>query len=340
MHPPANAFTETVTFWLRKQGFVLLLFSAVLLAFILPEPAAVGGVDYVKWTADAAVVLIFLLQGLSLPTRQMLSGSQPVRLHAFVLGWNFILFPVLAALLIAPVSSWLGPEIGMGLWMLAILPTTIASATALTSASGGAVPQAIFASIFSNLLAILFVPLLAIGYLSSASGAEISLAPVFTKLFWIVFVPLFSGQCLRRLFRRTSVAVSQRTRWLPQAAILYIVYLSFAQTVSSGVLEAIPIGRLVGALLAVTLLLLLVSWGVWRSSKWLSLDRAQRTSAFFTASQKSIATGLPLLTTVFGAASLPVETGIILVPLLLYHSLQLLLGGILVSRFTASSFLR
>lgn len=316
---------------------MLLLFSAVLLAFLLPEPAAFYGGIYAELTADLAVVFIFLLQGLSLPTREMLSGIQPLRLHVFVLGWNFILFPVLAFLLMVLLSSWTGPELGMGLWMLAILPTTIASATALTAAAGGAVPQAIFASIFSNLLAIFLVPLLALAYLSNASGAEISLAPVFTKLCWIVLLPLLSGQCLRRLFREISVAVSHHTGWLPQAAILYIVYLSFAQTVSSGVLEAILVGHLFGALLAVAVLLVLVSWGVWRSSKWLQVDRAQRTSAFFTASQKSVATGLPLLTTVFGAASLPVETGMVLLPLLLYHSLQLLLGGVLLSRFTASS---
>lgn len=322
---------------MRKQGFVLLLFSAVLLAFLLPEPAVIHGGDYAELTADLAVALIFLLQGLSLPIRKMLSGRQPLRLHVFVLGWNFILFPVLAALLMGPLSSWTGPELGMGLWMLAILPTTIASATALTAAAGGAVPQAIFASIFSNLLAILLVPLLALAYLSNASGAEISPAPVFAKLCWIVLLPLLSGQCLRRLFPRVSVSISQGTRWLPQAAILYIVYLSFAQTVSSGVLEAISVGRLLGALSGVAVLLLLVSWGVWRSSKWLQLDQGQRASAFFTASQKSIATGLPLLATIFGAASLPFETGLILLPLLFYHPLQLLLGGLLVPSLSAPS---
>ena len=321
-----------VIVWLRKQGFVFFLFSAVLLAFLWPEPASGQEGASVEWTADLAVVLIFLLQGLSLPTRQMLAGSQPVRLHLFVLGWNFMLFPALAALVNAPFSLWIGAELGVGLWMSAILPTTIASATALTAATGGAVPQAIFASIFSNLCGIGIVPLLAIAYLSNASGAELSLAPVFVKLCWIVVLPLASGQCLRRLFRRASITVGERTRWLPQAAIIYIVYLSFAQTVASGVLETVPVLRLLGALLAVTALLLMASWGVWRSSGWMRLDHAQRTSAFFTASQKSIATGLPLLTTVFGAASLPLETGLVLVPLLLYHPLQLLLGGLLLPR--------
>jgi len=320
---------------LRQQGFVLLLCAAVLLAFLWPVPASVGGAKYAGLLADFAVALIFFLQGLSLATKQMLGGSCPLRLHLFVLGWNFILFPLLAALLSVPLSFLVGRELSMGLWMLAILPTTIASATALTVASGGAVPQAIFASIFSNILAILIVPLLAVAYLSSASGAEVELVPVFAKLCWIVLLPLVLGQCLRRGFRRLSIAISQRTRWLPQTAILYIVYLSFAQAAASGVLSALPAERLIYALCAVTLLLIMASWAVWRSSKWLNLGKAERIAAFFAASQKSLATGLPLLTTIFAAASLSLETGWLLAPLLLYHPLQLLLGGILAPRLEA-----
>jgi sodium/bile acid cotransporter 7 len=321
--------------WVRKQGFVLLLFVAVLLAFVWPQPDNPEGSSYAEILADFAVALVFFLQGLSLATRQMLAGSRPLRLHVFVLGWNFILFPALAALLNAPFSYLLGQDLCMGFWMLAILPTTIASATALTAASGGAVPQAIFASIFSNLLAILLVPLLAVAYLSTASGVELSLMPVFVKLCWIVALPLLFGQCLRRCFRKSSIAISQQTRWLPQAAILYIVYLSFAQTVSAGLLTTLSLWRLFGVLAAVSLLLLMVSWAVWRSSKWIGLNGDERISVFFAASQKSIATGLPLLTTIFAAASLSVETGLYLVPLLLYHPLQLLLGGVLAPRFVA-----
>ncbi|HKK18001.1 MAG TPA: bile acid:sodium symporter [Opitutales bacterium] len=323
--------------WLRKQSFVLLLVAAVLIALVWPEPANVGGGAYATRLADLAVALIFFLQGLSLPTRRMMAGRRPLRLHAFVLAWNFILFPLSAGLLSAAVSFALGRELSMGLWMLAILPTTIASATAFTAASQGEVPQAIFASIFSNLLGILLVPLLALAYLSASNEAELSLLPVFTKLCWIILMPLLVGQCFRRCFRESSIFLSERLRWLPQAAILYIVYLAFAKNVSSGLLDSLEPGRLFWTLCAVVFLLLLVSWGVWQSAGWIKLSQQARVAAFFTASQKSIATGLPLLTTVFGAASLQLDSGLVLVPLLLYHSLQLLLGGILIPRFAAAS---
>lgn len=323
-------------FLVRQQGFTLLLFGAVVLAIWGPDPFRYIDSGWSERMASLAVAIIFFLQGVSLPLRQMLAGVFPMRLHLFVLGWNFVLFPTLAFLLIGALQLLLGPELSLGLWMLAILPTTIASATALTVAAKGGVGQAIFASIFSNLLAVFLVPLLALAYLAKSRGAELPLLPVFIQLSWIVLLPLLAGQCFRLVSRRFCAGLSRRTRQLPQFAILYIVYLSMAQTVSSGVLEALTPTRLVSAIFAVVLLLGMASWAVWRSTRWLKIHHMERISAFFTASQKSIATGLPLLTAVFGAASMPVDTGLILVPLLLYHPLQLLLGGILVSRFLAS----
>jgi sodium/bile acid cotransporter 7 len=87
------------------------------------------------------------------------------------------------------------------------------------------------------------------------------------------------------------------------------------------------------ALFAVVLLLFFVSWAVWQSAKWLDFDEGVRVTAFFTASQKSLATGLPLLTTIFASASVSLDVGLVLVPILLYHPLQLFLGGLLVPQF-------
>ncbi len=321
--------------WLRRQGFVLCLLAVVALALTWPLSEHAIVADWAESAANLAVALIFFQQGLSLATRQMLAGRLPLRLHVFVLGWNFVLFPALAALFNAPLTLILGRELTTGMWMLAILPTTIASATALTAAARGAVPQAVFASIFSNLLAVVLVPLLAVAYLAGASGAELSLMPVFTKLCWLVVIPLVLGQCLRRCCRQWAIQLSLRTRWLPQAAILFIVYQSFAQTAASGVMDSLSTQYLISALLGVSLFLLLANWAVWRSSDWIKLPYDQRVAAFFTASQKSLATGLPLLTAIFAASSIPMDVAMILVPLLIYHALQLLLGGILVPRLLA-----
>lgn len=319
--------------WLRGQGFGLGLFLVAALAIAYPDPASAQGILNQVHSTEWAVALIFCFQGLSLPTGEMLKGCQPFRLHAFVLGWNFIFFPLFVYILVLPILASLDAPLIMGFWMLSILPTTIASATALTAAARGAVPQSIFASIASNLLAVLLVPFLVLAYLED--GLEVSALPVLIQLAWVVCVPLLVGQVLRLWMREWALLVSRRLSWLPHWAILFIVYMACAQSVLSGVLELIQLDQLLLGLLAVCLLLLLVSWAVWRSSKWLRLRREERVAVFFTASQKSIATGLPLLSSVFAAVSMSGEVmALVLFPLLVYHPLQLLLGGLLVARLS------
>lgn len=313
------------------------LIAVVLLGIVFPAPAAEGGVLHAEITASLAVALVFLMQGLSLATRQMLAGSRPLRLHLFSLGWNFILYPALANLLLLPLVFFLGSDLAMGFWMLAILPPTIASAIAFTASAHAAVPQSIFASIFSNLLAILVVPLLAVTYLQASQGIDVPILPVFIKLCWIVVLPLVVGQFLRRSFRELSITASRRLRYLPQLAILYIVYLAFAESVLSGMPDIVGTIQLFYVFVMSLALLLLSSWAIWYSAAWLKLSQGERVAVFFTASQKSIATGLPLLTSVFAAAGLPADlVAVVLVPLIVYHPLQLLLGGLILPRFSVS----
>ena len=94
---------------------------------------------------------------------------------------------------------------------------------------------------------------------------------------------------------------------------------------------------MLAALLSLTLLLLLlVSASVWASSALLRVERGQRIAAFFCASQKSVATGLPLATSVLAATQGAVDTALLLLPLLCYHPLQLLLAGYLCRRLNDS----
>jgi sodium/bile acid cotransporter 7 len=56
---------------------------------------------------------------------------------------------------------------------------------------------------------------------------------------------------------------------------------------------------------------------------------------FFCASQKSLATGLPLASSILVAAPGVVDPATVLIPLLCYHPVQLVLAGWLSARFVA-----
>ena len=100
--------------------------------------------------------------------------------------------------MLVPLGLILPENLRLGFWLLAILPTTVSSAVTFSSVSGGHTSNAIFSTVFSNLLAVLFVPSVAVAYLAVEAEADIPLAPLFLKLFFLIVLPLLLGQLIRK----------------------------------------------------------------------------------------------------------------------------------------------
>ncbi|MGZ0657149.1 bile acid:sodium symporter family protein [Coraliomargarita sp. W4R53] len=318
---------------LKKHAFTLWLLLGVALAILFPEPGAKGGFLHAEYTTKLGVSLIFLLQGLSLPTSELTRGYKPKRLHAFVLSWNYLLFPVLIGLLLFPMSLILPAEMRLGFWLLSILPTTVSSAVVFSTVSGGNTSNAIFATVFSNLLSILLVPTVAVTYLATETEANISLIPLFTKLFTLIILPLIIGQIARKALPTISASISKKTKPWSNWIIIFIVHCAFAQSVLSGFLDDLSGGSILAVIGCTVFILLLASQLVWWTSAWLKPTREQRISAFYCASQKSLATGLPLATSILAAAPGTVDAAAVLIPLMCYHPAQLVLAGFTSGRF-------
>ena len=78
---------------------------------------------------------------------------------------------------------------------------------------------------------------------------------------------------------------------------------------------------------------------VWGALQIMNFGYPNRMTALFCASQKSLATGVPMAISIFAAASLNStdslpELGIVLLPLMFYHPLQLFIGGLIVGHFS------
>ena len=314
---------------LRKHAFTLWLVAAVLLAVYFPEPASKGGGLRAQWTTQFGVALIFFLQGLTLPTRSLAAGYKPKRLHVFVLSWNYLWFPVVTGLLLIPLSGLLTPELCVGFWLLAILPTTLASSIAFTSLSGGDTSNAIFSTIFSNLLAVLVVPTIAVAYLASETAIEISLTGIFVSLARLLVLPLILGQVLRQLVRALAGRITGLTKLVSSGIIVFIVHAAFAQSVSSGLLNELSLALCLGVAVSIVTVLVVTSVLIWWSGSWLRLQRAQRIAAFFCASQKSLASGLPLASSILLAAPGVVDPAMVLIPLICFRPVQLAFAGLL-----------
>lgn len=318
---------------LKKHAFTLWLLFAVFLAVLFPTYGSKGGLLYPELSTNIGVWLIFFLQGIALPTSELTSGYSPKRLHAFVLSWNYIIFPILVGLLLLPLSLVLPNELRLGFWLLAILPTTVSSAVVFSTVSKGNTSNAIFSTVFSNLLSVLLVPAVAVAYLSVESGVSLSLSPLFSKLFLLIIAPLILGQLLRKWLPKTSAMIANRTKGFGNWIIVFIVHCAFAQSVSSGFLIQLGLFSIFKVISITILILLFVSQFVWWSSNLFNLSKEQRISAFFCSSQKSLATGLPLTTSILALAPDIVDAASVLIPLMCYHPAQLILAGILSNRW-------
>ena len=316
----------------KQYGFTVWLLIAVGLAIVWPQPAASGGFLSADMTTKIGVWGIFLLQGLSLPTDELRAGFSPKRLHVFVLCWNYLFFPLLTALILSFSGGLIGPELRLGFCLLAIMPTTVASAIAFTALAGGNTANAIFSTVYSNVLAIWLVPVIAVAYLATEMATHVAFWPLFAKLGLLILLPLVIGQSVRRVEPVRSAYMAARSRWIGQGIILFIVHAAFAESVRSGALDGLSASAMCSVLAVVALLLLSVSWIAWMTTALLHVDYSQRISAFFCATQKSLASGLPLAASVLAAAGGVINDARLLIPLICYHPLQLMLAGVVSER--------
>jgi sodium/bile acid cotransporter 7 len=319
------------------HGFLLGLLAAVLLAFLVPEWGAKEGPLRAGFVAKAGVFLIFLLQGLSLRTKEMLQGMGNLRLHLLVQGWIFI---VAGALLAG--TGWFLRQTSLapladGFLYLALLPTTISSAVAFTTAAGGNVPAAIVNTTFANVLGVFWVPAgCLLFFAAGAAFPTAMLGPLLLKLANLILIPLLCGQLLRPLVSKTALFQSLRPgfRFLQSAVIVFIVFSSFSRSILADTWNDVSPVLLLPMVIVLGIMLLLIHGGLWFVAGRILPRPNDRIAVLFCGSQRTLAAGAPMAVAIFhDGQGLPgVDPGLLLLPLLCYHPMQLFLAALLLPR--------
>ncbi|NEQ67287.1 MAG: bile acid:sodium symporter [Symploca sp. SIO2D2] len=316
---------------LKSQGFTLALIGAVIAAILLPEPGARGGLLKSEVTSKVLVAITFLIQGLSLPTQQILKSAAKAKLHLYCLICNFALAPLLMLGLLAIVGGSLLPGIHTGAIYLAVLPATISSAIIMTGNADGDSSSALFATTASNVLGVFMTPILCSLLLQTSSSGEIgSLGPLIAKLSQLVLLPLAAGQILRRFIAEWASRSKPLFKKVSNGAIVFIVYAAFCNSVLNGIWEQVNLSTILLTLLIVIAFLVVFSCAVWFASPLATKEVPERIAAFFCGSQKTLAAGVPMASVIFASQGTEsAQTGLILLPIMCYHPLQLLLAGFL-----------
>ncbi|MFH8405798.1 bile acid:sodium symporter family protein [Streptomyces sp. NPDC018019] len=303
--------------------YVAALLGTVLLATLLP--ATGRGAEAAGTAADLAIGLLFFLYGARLSTREAVRGLRQWRLHLLTGASTFALFPLLGLAAGGLVPFLLTDRLYTGLLFLCVVPSTVQSSIALTSTARGNVPAAICAGTYSSLFGMAATPLLAAWLIGSAlSFSTAGLVAIATQL----LLPFLAGQCLRRWIGGFLTRRGKQLGLLDRGSILLVVYTAFSQGMAQGIWHQITPVRLL-VLLSVTAVLLgtaLVTTAF--AARRLGFCHEDRITIVFCGSNKSLATGLPMAAVLFGGAA-----GLVILPLMLYHQLQLMVCAVIAGRW-------
>lgn len=306
------------------DSFFFMLIGMVALASL--APAQGDGAKMVSKAAFYGVALLFFVYGAKLNPKAIATGITNWRVQGLIAACTFLLFPAAGVLLAMLIGPYVGQEIATGIVFLSVLPSTVQSSIAFTALARANVPAAVCAATLSNLVGVILTPLLAAWLLQSTIGG-FSTATVKNVAIQIL-LPFAVGQILRPWIGPWVVAHRGVTLAIDRGAILLIVYSAFSAGVVAGIWQTVGIVTLAYILAANIVLLLLLLQVSIRVGGWIGLAREDQLTAMFCGSTKSLATGLPIANILFAGQSI----GLIVLPLMLFHQLQLLTCAIIAQR--------
>ncbi|MGH6785277.1 MAG: bile acid:sodium symporter, partial [Novosphingobium sp.] len=136
----------------RIDPMVRLLVVAMALALLLPVRGAPK--DVAQFVSNAAVFLLFLLNGMRLPRAEVRAGLANHRLLVPLVLWCFGAMAFAGWAIWQAGSGWMPPLLALGFLFVGCLPSTVQSATAYSSLAGGNVASSVIAAALLSLLGV------------------------------------------------------------------------------------------------------------------------------------------------------------------------------------------
>ncbi len=310
------------------NGFLLGILVAIGLAALLPEFGSSESNLPWKPFIQVGIALLFFFYGLKLDPTQLRVGLSNWKLHALIQLTTFLGFPLLVMELVS-LFPGLDPSFALGISYLGALPSTVSASVVLVSIAGGNVAAAIFNASISSLLGVVLTPV----WMRLSGGdvaGELDLWASIVDLSFKVVLPVLLGLFLHRsLFPKIKPYLA-RLKYLDQTVILSIVFTTFSESFSQKLFASFSWMSLGGLALCMLFILLLVVGILFVLVRLLSFSREDQIAALFCGSTKSLVHGVAIGKVLFPSSAI---LGLVLLPVMLYHLQQLILGSILAKHF-------
>lgn len=308
---------------IRLDPFVLSLLAFAGLGIFLPVRGA--AFDYALVASEIAVMALFFLHGFRLPAREVWQGLSAWRVHLVIIAITFGLFPLMGIGFRFAAEGHIAPMVIAGVVFFSLVPSTVQSAVALTSMSGGDRAVAVVAASGSSLLGVFLTPLL-VGLLLSEDVTTDAGAAL--RIVGLLFVPFVLGQVARRFVSLAEAATDARLVSFDKFIVLFIVYIGFSSGTNSGVWESVSWPNLLVVFVVCAGMYAVAATVSWQAGGFFGRER--QIAIFFAGTNKSLMAGLPMALVLFPGESL----GLMVLPLMIFHQLQLIVGSVFARRFS------
>jgi len=239
---------------------------------------------------------------------------------------TFIVFPLLG-LALNPLSGWLlTPSLYAGILFLCTLPSTVQASVVFTSIAGGNVAAALCAASLSSMIGMVLTPLLVSLLLRTHGGGSLhGLGSIALHL----LLPFLAGQLLQSRISDWMKRHDHVVSLVDRGSVLLMVYGAFSAATLSGAWSRIPAFSLfVLAIINAALLATMLASTTF-SARRFGLSREDEIAIVFCGSKKSLVTGIPMANALFAGASI----GPVVLPLMIFHQLQLMACAALARRY-------
>lgn len=322
------ASTKVHNLKLKIDGFVVAILIVIALAYVFPGLGREDSAVPLDTIGSIGVSLIFFFYGLKLSREKIVSGLKNWKLHIAVQSCTFLLFPLITL----SIYPFIHTEHELLIWLaflfLAALPSTVSSSVVMVSMAKGNVPAAIFNASISGLIGIVVTPLW-MGIFLQRTSQDFSLDEIYLKLAVEILAPVLLGILLQRHLGKFAQQFSRQLSLFDRSVILLIIYKSFAESFDQKVFSSVRLFDLASITVLVLLLFYLVYYLSGYLARRLGFSREDRITTQFCGTKKSLVHGTVFSKILFqnGAA-----TGIMLLPLMIFHAIQLFIISIIASR--------
>ena len=310
------------------NGFFFALLVMVLLAWLFPYYGTSESPLPLSIITKYGVSVIFFFYGLKLSPEKLRTGLSNWKLHLLIQTTTFILFPIFVLAFSFLLNDPDYKLLWIGTFYLAALPSTVSSSVVMVSIAGGNLPAAIFNASISSIIGIFVTPIW-MSFFIDETGSSAELLDVIINLCLQILAPVILGILLHHKWGSVVENYKNELRYFDQSIILLIVYTAFCESFYGNMFSTHPLTEiLILAFIMISFFLVMFTL-MYMLSSLFKFNREDTITVLFCGSKKSLVQGAVMGRVLFPN---PISFGLILLPLMLYHALQLIAGSIIAER--------